>query len=215
MDNAHLKVNQSITKFIERISISKYVVIFISDDYFKSWWCMNECVKTLQTQIEMENIFCIMTADFQMNLEMPSKKETLISYYCNYWEIERIARMEAKSKRGSSVLECEDEDIEDVEDNKLKSIIHNIPKFINLVFDTLCCSSVEQFIKAIKIKEKSANLEDLDTGQGKDPVDIEMISKTALMNFKALSGGPYERRDDELIESFLRGIAYTVSALKK
>jgi len=154
-----------------------------------------------------------MTADFQTNLEMPSKKETLISYYCNYWEIERNARMEAKSKRGNSILEYEDED-EDMEDNTLKSIIHNIPKFINYVFDTLCCDSVEQFIKAVKIKGKNANLVDLDPGRGKDPVTIEMISKAALINFETLSGGSHERRDEELIESFLRGAAYVVEALK-
>lgn len=150
LDNAHLKVNQNIEKFIEQISVCKYVVIFLSDDYFRSWWCMKECVKALKAQIEKDNIFCIASEEFQSNMNMPSKRKRLINQYCTYWENERIELLKISSSK----------DFED-EDNTLKNIITNIPQFIDLVHERKCCSSVESFINAIKEMGKNSLSEDI------------------------------------------------------
>ena len=185
LDIEHLKMADNFDEFIEKISICKNVVMFICDDYLKSWWCMKECVKVLQKQIKKNNIFII--SELSVDNNLPSNEEKLITHYCNFWENERIDLIKNSNGRNT-----------ERKDETLKNIIKNIPIFIPLIIENHCGSSVEEFINTKNKMEENIPSEDCNTAQRKDSTNIETLEAIASRRL------PETRRPAELRETFLK-----------
>lgn len=168
LDNAHLKVNQFINEFIEKINICDNVIIFVNDDYFKSWWCMLECVKALNSEIKKENIFCIVTDNLTKKLRDPVEKKGLKIYYINYWNV----KLEGMENKSGINFEDDEKTIK-----KIKEIIANIDPFINLIEGRHNYSCVDEFIENVNmITEMEKNISSAQMQNSKNIEKMETLT---------------------------------------